>query len=190
MDQPLPLLPSREGSRPRRGILEPKPNNPYGLYVVYQPEDRPVIMDIILIHGLGGKSYDTWREKDCFKPEVFWPRSLHEIKPLQRVRVSTFGYDTASFKKMVGYSAASIPDFALDLLSRLRSDGEDDVRAFCFNSSLLSTARFVALLKSLTLFGTQIPVMFVAHSMGGLVFKQVGSIRKIRENCYYQQIMN
>jgi hypothetical protein len=133
MDQPLPSLPSREGPRAGR-ILGPGPrqgpNNPYGLYVVYQPEEKPIVMDIILIHGLGGKSYGTWTKKDCFKSPFFWPVSLHKTKPLQRVRVSTFGYDTASFKKLVGYSAASIPDFALDLLSRLRGDDEDDVRAF------------------------------------------------------------
>lgn len=32
--------------------------------------------------------------------------------------------------------------------------------------------------KSLTLFGIQVPVMFVAHSMGGLLFKEVGNISK------------
>ena len=103
--------------------------NPYGLSIVYQPKEGPVCMNIILIHGLGGTSWDTWTERDHSKPPFFWPSSLHEIHPLQRVRVSTFGYDTSSFKSMVGYSASTISDFALDLLCRLR-DEDEDVRAF------------------------------------------------------------
>lgn len=99
--------------------------NPYGLSLVRGPRSGPVCMDIVFVHGLGGKSWDSWTQRNFLKPPFFWPSSLNNTRNLQRVRVWMFGYRAASFKKLVGNSTSAITDFALDLLFRLRNNAED-----------------------------------------------------------------
>ncbi|GKT51690.1 uncharacterized protein ColSpa_11871 [Colletotrichum spaethianum] len=73
-------------------------------------------------------------------------------------RVWTFGYQ-ADFKSLFKKSEAGITEFALDLLDDLRN-------------KLLQEERLAPLLEKRK---KRVPLVFVAHSMGGLVIKEVGS---------------
>ena len=116
-----------------------------GLHLVHDVPDPHG--DIILVHGLGGNAYKTW----CWNrdEENFWPAWLHQEEGLESYRVFTFGYNS-NFKGAA--TNLNVIDFAKSLLTQmLISDG---------NLGGESTS-----------IGNQ-PIIFIAHSMGGLVAKK------------------
>ncbi|KAI0392005.1 hypothetical protein F5Y17DRAFT_467858 [Xylariaceae sp. FL0594] len=120
---------------------------PLGLNVVYTPDCGHKV-DIVFIHGLGGTSRWTWsKNRD---PQLFWPLTFLSLEPdLCSARILTFGYD-ASFAKPTNV-VTSILDFAKDLLFDLK---------YAKNPNL----------DDLDM--GKVPLIFVAHSMGGLIVKE------------------
>jgi len=100
-------------------------------------------VDILFIHGLGGSSVRTW----CWERKVayFWPK-LWLPNEIPTARILTFGYD-ANFSKRKQVSF-TLDDFANDLLFRMKYSETTPERL------------------------GQVPIIIVAHSMGGLVFKK------------------
>ncbi|KAK4141312.1 uncharacterized protein C8A04DRAFT_39157 [Dichotomopilus funicola] len=117
-------------------------DDPLGLVVLHKPSKRTV--DILFIHGLGGSSLRTWcRDGDLHK---LWPKLwLPQLIPT--ARILSFGYKT-HFSSKTDTSSLSIKNFAGDLLHQMKH-GET------------TTERL-----------GQVPIIIVAHSMGGLVFKK------------------
>lgn len=116
-----------------------------GLYVLHSPEFPS--LDIIFVHGLGGHSQKTWTKDH--DPLLFWPKSWLPLEPdVGNARIITFGYN-AKWRGEAGVS--NISDFAKELLYEMRfakdSLGED-----------------IAIGAN--------PIIFVVHSMGGLVVKK------------------
>ncbi|KAI1178951.1 hypothetical protein F4777DRAFT_41545 [Nemania sp. FL0916] len=117
-----------------------------GLHVLHQPDYAAI--DIIFVHGLGGHSKNTWSKNH--DPSFFWPELWLPFEPdIESARIFTFGYN-ASWRGATK-SVSSISDFAKELLFEMRfgkdSSGED-----------------------LNLGAN--PIVFVVHSMGGLVAKK------------------
>jgi WD40 repeat protein/pimeloyl-ACP methyl ester carboxylesterase len=119
----------------------------FGLHVVYEPESTNSV-DIIFIHGLGGDRILTWcKDKDR---ELFWPEKwLPKETTIANCRILSFGYDASFFGSNVK-NIYRISDFAKSLLHELRF-GQDD------KGRLLGIGK--------------VPIVFVVHSMGGLVAK-------------------
>ncbi|KAI1772813.1 hypothetical protein F4818DRAFT_423988 [Hypoxylon cercidicola] len=120
---------------------------PLGLTVVYAPENG-YKADIVFIHGLGGTSRWTWsKNKD---PELFWPLKFLPLEPdVCLARISTFGYN-ANFRR-AGSVSTTVLDFAKELLFDLKyakDEGKEDLGM------------------------GSVPLIFVAHSMGGLIVKE------------------
>ncbi|KAK6449966.1 hypothetical protein FP744_10006216 [Trichoderma asperellum] len=116
-----------------------------GLRVLHQPEFAA--LDIIFVHGLGGHSQKTWTKNH--DPSLFWPEIWLPFEPdVGKARILTFGYD-ANWRGGAGIS--NITDFAKELLYEMRfskdASGED-----------------ISIGKN--------PIIFVVHSMGGLVVKK------------------
>ncbi|KAK4223270.1 hypothetical protein QBC38DRAFT_517229 [Podospora fimiseda] len=132
--------------------LEEQNKDPMGLNVVFwPPEER--IADIIFVHGLGGSSRMTWsKNRDL---NNFWPLEFlsKESGLIRRTRILTFGYNS-NFRPGAGKSQMSILDFAKELLFDLK-----------YGQGNCGTE-----LKDLGM--GQKPIVFVTHSMGGLVFKE------------------
>ncbi|KAL9597144.1 MAG: hypothetical protein Q9179_004364 [Wetmoreana sp. 5 TL-2023] len=106
-------------------------------------------MDIVFIHGLGGDSRKTW-SKD-HNPELFWPGLWLPLETeLKRARIFTFGYN-ANFRPGKAKSMASITDFAKELLFELRFAKTHEREMFGIGET---------------------PLIFVTHSMGGLLAKK------------------
>ncbi|OIW35531.1 hypothetical protein CONLIGDRAFT_666106 [Coniochaeta ligniaria NRRL 30616] len=104
--------------------------------------------DVVFVHGLGGSAWRTW----CWDRELrnFWPEWLVEDEPFLAYRISTFGYN-ARFKGAA--TNLDIIDFAKDLLLQL----------------------YTTLCRNGTPDG---PIIFIAHSMGGLVVKKAYMLGK------------
>ncbi|MCJ1384404.1 hypothetical protein MMC17_007520 [Xylographa soralifera] len=119
--------------------------NPLGLTLVYSFPNPA--LDIIFIHGLGGTSTQTWSWDR--NPENFWLPWLQDDTEIARARIFTYGYD-ANFKGQ--YITSTILDFAKDLLLRMRT--------------------FVLDVEQHEIAIGRLPIVLVAHSMGGLVSKK------------------
>jgi len=132
-------------SHPKQRPLDRR-SDPLGLTVLHSPEAGPRTVDIVFIHGLGGTSLRTWcKDRDL---DFLWPKHwLPRENGLSTVRVLTFGYH-AHFSARKQQAALTISDFANDLLFRMKytEDGDDRMG--------------------------QVPIIIVAHSMGGLIFKR------------------
>lgn len=121
-------------------------DDPLGLTVLHTPEPEDRTVDILFIHGLGGTSRHTWcKNRDL---GLFWPQNWLPDEPdLSTARILTFGYH-ANFSAKKQQALLTIGDFANDLLFRMKYGEEGSERM------------------------GQVPIIIVAHSMGGLVFKK------------------
>jgi protein SERAC1 len=99
-------------------------------------------IDICFVHGLTGNRDSTWTAHGQSTP---WPKTLLPPK-LSKARILTYGYDAYIVRKSVALSNRLI-DHATNLLNDLTTD-----RACCNASSR--------------------PLIFVTHSLGGLVCKE------------------
>jgi WD40 repeat protein/pimeloyl-ACP methyl ester carboxylesterase len=125
----------------QRQRSEDRRDDPLGLIVLNTPDHRTV--DILFIHGLGGTSLRSWcRDRDL---DNLWPQ-LWLPHELPTARILTFGYNT-HFASKKEQASSTIGDFATDLLFRMKY-GENTPERL-----------------------GQVPIVVVAHSMGGLVFK-------------------
>ncbi|KAM0444428.1 hypothetical protein ACHAO4_010181 [Trichoderma viride] len=135
---------SSSNPHPRSQSPAPAPAG-LGLRILHQPEFAA--LDIIFVHGLGGHSQKTWTKNH--DPSLFWPEIWLPFEPdVGKARILTFGYD-ANWRGGAGVS--NITDFAKELLYEMR---------FSKNASGDDIA-----------IGTN-PIIFVVHSMGGLVVKK------------------
>lgn len=134
-----------------------------GLTTVYTPDDKHKV-DIVFIHGLGGTSVNTWtKNKD---PELFWPLKFLPLEPsVGSARISTFGYN-ANFRKS-GSLDTTVLDFAKALLSELKNAKDEQGREMNFGN--VSQSRVD---RTWTTLKFKVPLIFVVHSMGGLIAKE------------------
>jgi WD40 repeat protein len=123
-------------------------DDPLGLTVLHAPDPEQRTVDILFIHGLGGTSLRTWcKNRDL---DLLWPQNwLPADADLSSARILTFGYN-AHFSAKRQQASLTIGDFANDLLFSMKygGDGDGDVKM------------------------GQVPIIIVAHSLGGLVFKK------------------
>ncbi|KAL8992519.1 MAG: hypothetical protein Q9169_007042 [Polycauliona sp. 2 TL-2023] len=139
----------RSVERHRRERSAERHADPLGLSVLYEPEEGEPTVDIIFVHGLGGTSQKTWsRNRDT---QFFWPQRWLPLEPgFEPTRILSFGYN-AHFASSGRENVLDIADFAKDLL-------------FGMKYGLNESSEELEVGKR--------PVIFVAHSMGGLVVKK------------------
>lgn len=107
--------------------------------------------DIIFIHGLGGGAFRSWSwEHDI---QRFWPEWLAREPELSSARVHTYGYAAPVFASS---NTMTIRDFAKSLLFSM---------TFGYGDQLSPSIG-------------DLPIIFVTHSMGGLVAKTAYSSGK------------
>ncbi|KAI0540426.1 hypothetical protein GGR58DRAFT_146121 [Xylaria digitata] len=117
-----------------------------GLHMIHQPDYA--VLDIIFVHGLGGHSRKTWSKNH--DPSLFWPGLWLPLEPdIGNARMFTFGYDAAW--RSPTKSIYNITDFAKELLFELRFGKDDSGDDLNIGAN---------------------PIIFVVHSMGGLVVKK------------------
>ncbi|KAI5837202.1 hypothetical protein DFP73DRAFT_589209 [Morchella snyderi] len=132
-------------------------------------KSKNFFVDIIAIHGLGADAFETWTSSDDEK--TMWIRDIlpgyiqEEVidRDDSDIRVLTFGYDSSIFVHPALAQTKRMTNFADKLLVALKDDGlrrSDD--------------------------GKIRPIIFLCHSLGGLVVKQ--AIIKARSNPAYENI--
>ncbi|KAF4535003.1 SesB-related regulatory protein [Lasiodiplodia theobromae] len=119
--------------------------------VLSDPADATV--DIVFVHGPGGDKEGTWTwispERSIQQPErVFWPRDLLP-KDLPHARIISFGYDASFAHFYPFYGPRNVP----------QGTTLDDH----------STALFQRLIALEDESSSKRPIIFVTHSLGGLV---------------------
>ncbi|KAF2229076.1 hypothetical protein EV356DRAFT_494418 [Viridothelium virens] len=131
---------------PIRKYSETDPG-PLGLNVIYTPENGHKA-DIVFVHGLGGGSRWTWSKSR--NPELLWPLTFLPLEPdICLARILSFGYN-ANFKK-AGSVGTVVLDFAKELLFDLKYARDEAKRDLKMG---------------------RVPLIFVVHSMGGLIVKE------------------
>ena len=121
-----------------------------GMFVLAnKPSQNAKVVDIVAIHGLNGHYLNTWTEKTASGEQVNWLRDFLP-KQIPSARIMSYGYNSAvQFSK----SVADIGTFAEQLLNDLMS----------WRNSPAEKLR---------------PIIFIFHSLGGIVFKQVNELNK------------
>lgn len=121
------------------------PEAKHGLFIlVDKPQDQVDGVDFVALHGLNGHYRRTWSGPVLGSDEPYNWLEKDLPRAIPNARVMSYGYDSAVFSQ----SVADIGDFADQLLEQLlvirSSQGERDR-----------------------------PLLFLCHSLGGIVFKKV-----------------
>ncbi|CAG8973757.1 hypothetical protein HYALB_00007707 [Hymenoscyphus albidus] len=122
-------------------------SDPLGLNVVYTPESGHKV-DIVFVHGLGGTSRLSWSKHKNL--ELLWPLTFLPLEPdICLARILTFGYNATITK--AGNVSTSVLDFAKSLLFSLKYGTNEQKGELNMG---------------------KVPLIFVVHSMGGLIVKE------------------
>lgn len=127
----------------------------YGIEVLAEGTG-PITADICFVHGLSGHRINTWSDG-----KIMWPRDLLPEKipnaRIMTVRLSDkvagdidnvqFGYESNPIRFLQQQGTQTILSHAQDLLQELKIEREDEEQQ-------------------------KRPIIFVGHSMGGLIIKQ------------------
>ncbi|KAH0566184.1 hypothetical protein GP486_000416 [Trichoglossum hirsutum] len=126
----------------RTGETADEIKGPLGLNLLSAPAEP--IVELVFVHGLGGGSRKTWSKGP--DPAFFWPKEWLSRDPeFRNVRVHSFGYDSDWVERRE--SVLNIHDFGKALLAAMQ--GSPFIRR-----------------------SSNLPIVLVAHSMGGLVIKK------------------
>ncbi|RPA77699.1 hypothetical protein BJ508DRAFT_165203 [Ascobolus immersus RN42] len=113
---------------------------------LYEPSsDESIIADIILVHGLTGGRISTWSMPSEKEP---WPKKFLP-KHIPQARISTFGYDAEVVNAWEMTSQIGVRDHARKLVNAL-----------------------VVLREGSPSINQGAPIIFIAHSLGGLVCEE------------------
>jgi hypothetical protein len=128
------------------------------------------LIDIVFVHGLRGTSHRTWAKSG--RSELFWPKAwLPDEEEIRNARISTFGYD-ADFLSGGTKGTFTITDFAKDLLFELPGVDDANPQIGKVSPNLNQIRWHCPRNDGIPLTVAQTPVIFIAHSMGGLVVKK------------------
>ena len=115
-------------------------------------------VDIVFVHGLTGNAYTTWRHENG----IHWPSELLK-QDLPGPRVLSFGYDADIVKMLAPAGNSRLTNHAANLVGSLVREREESSRE-----------------KS--------KIIFVAHSLGGLVVEAALSHSKHNDQEHLKQM--
>ncbi len=116
----------------------------HGLFVlVDKPSTQSDVLDIISLHGLNGHYKNTWSTQLPSGQSYSWLEN-DLAKAIPNARILSYGYDSKIFSK----SVADISEFATLLLEQI-------------------------LARRSTPTERKRPLLFLCHSLGGIIFKKV-----------------
>ncbi|MCJ1403611.1 hypothetical protein MMC11_006834 [Xylographa trunciseda] len=137
------------------------PSSTFGLKTLIDPGDSVALVDIVFIHGLTGRWDETWT---CTEggTSVFWPKDLLP-GDIGNARIFSFGYDADAVNLRHRVSNETVSHHADSLLLKLERERRTNAR---------KTRRIV----------------FVAHSLGGLVVEKALCLSQHKAEAHLRQI--
>lgn len=125
-----------------------QPKQKYGMFA-FQPDSPECCIDIVAVHGLGGHFENTWTWNPADSPGEKPCNWLKDLLPSEfpNARILSFGYNSAV---ALSKSIADISMFGEMLLTR-------------------------TLMERMKPWQRNRPIIFVGHSLGGIVIKKVFS---------------
>ena len=131
--------------------LRPSPEKreksfPVGIKELHKP--KSAVVDLVFIHGLTGHRENTWTAKGSTSGP--WPAVLLSEK-IPNARILTFGYDALVVDWRGVVSNNRLGNHARNLAATLATHRENDETS-------------------------DRPIIFIAHSLGGLVCEDVGAL--------------
>lgn len=142
--------------------LADRREEPKGLHVVYTPPG-PHKIDIVFVHGLGGTSRLSWSYDRNLAN--FWPKEWLPQEPgFKDARILTFGYH-----------------------AHFHSPTKDVLDISAFSKMLLFDLKCFCTGEGDALGIGKVPIIFVVHSMGGLVVKEACILG--RDDTQYKDII-
>ncbi|KAA6412660.1 MAG: hypothetical protein FRX48_03652 [Lasallia pustulata] len=131
-----------------------------GVGVLHEPSNPPAaVVDIVFVHGLTGEPAKTWLHT---APEMYWPATLLS-RDVPNSRILSFGYDADVVNFWSPTSQNRIGNHALNMLgglTRLREKSDTENRK----------------------------IIFVTHSLGGLVTQDCLCLSRSHPEKHLQQI--
>lgn len=118
--------------------------------------------DIVFVHGLTGTWDGTWTGETADGRKVLWPKELLKER-FPTARIFSFGYDANAVNLTHRVSTQSITQHANDLLIELENVRRETKTQEC-------------------------NIVFVVHSLGGLVVQKMLSLSKSSHESHYQCI--
>ncbi|KAK2797886.1 hypothetical protein FQN51_008194 [Onygenales sp. PD_10] len=158
-------MPLNRFSRDELEIVDPsdKPRQ-YGCWSVPRPVTDDIEVDIVFVHGITGSQTGTWAAKDRNGNDILWPRDLLSThSQIPNSRIIFFGYDA----DVVNFWAEAGQNRVSDHAGSLAQD--------------LGTLR----IRTNTM-GR--PIIFVAHSMGGLVVQEALTKSHVSSDAHVEDI--
>lgn len=131
------------------GSINAQPKQKYGMFV-FQPESTECCIDIVAVHGLGGHYENTWTWSPVGSTGQKPCNWLKDLLPSRfpNARILSFGYNSAV---ALSKSIADVSVFGEMLLTR-------------------------TLLERVSEKQKSRPIIFVGHSLGGIVVKKVSHL--------------
>ncbi|KFG80287.1 hypothetical protein MANI_027426 [Metarhizium anisopliae] len=123
-------------------------------------ENENSTIDILFVHGLRGHRENTWKAKDASEP---WPQALLPVE-IPNARILTFGYDAAVTDVGSMVSQSTIAGHSGNLLSALATHRRKNA--------------------------TDRPIIFVCHSLGGLVCQDALSYANQSDEPHLKQVLH
>ncbi|KAF1995240.1 hypothetical protein P154DRAFT_445974 [Amniculicola lignicola CBS 123094] len=156
-----PPIPQSLPQPERQPISQPPSKKIFPSGIKLLHDSGKSVIDIIFVHGLTGDREETWKAENAFDS---WPKTLLPSK-VADARVLTFGYDAyvANWRGMV--SENRIGNHAMNLLTAIATHREDND----------TNTR---------------PIIFVCHSLGGLVCEDALVIAQQRPEKHLRQVLN
>ncbi|CAG7940151.1 unnamed protein product [Penicillium nalgiovense] len=159
-----------------------------GIIELFRPSEQPIDIDIVAVHGLQGDARRTWTHEAS---KVCW---LSDLLPnyIKNARVLSWGYN-ANTNSLGGKATSSdrILQHAGTLIEELQNDREVSSDVHCKEYSLLDFI-FQTVLPWLPWTGmecafklqfedaTERPIIFICHSLGGIIVKRALSLSQGR----------
>lgn len=150
-DQASPLVCSVLSKSSQGSAIKLDEIRRYEVTEVYSHPDAQV--DVVLVHGLNGHPRGTWTAKNG----VFWPSELLPVSlKSAQARILVYGYnaDVYTFGNERSASSDLIHQHAQSMVANLALERKSEEREHC-------------------------PIIFVAHSLGGILVKRVSTLKSI-----------
>lgn len=97
------------------------PTNPLGITEIFVPKSKWVYADIVFVHGLTGRSYDTWYHAET---KTHWPSQLLS-KDIECARLLAYGYDVDVTSFWTPTSSNRLAQHAENFVAALEGYRED-----------------------------------------------------------------